>query len=453
VDHSKVRIGLLGFGTVGQALVTLIEERASEIAERTGVRLEIAKVALRDPSKPRQVELKSDLMTQDPSSVVADPAVDVVVELMGGTDPALSLVTQALRSGKPVVTANKEMLARFPAELAEAQRQGGAPLRYEASVAGAIPLVRALGESLVGEPIWRVMGIVNGTTNYILSSMSDSGLEMSEALAEAKDLGFAEADPTADLEGLDAAAKAAILASLAFGCEVTLDQVYREGITGITQADIAFAKQLGYEVRLLAIIERKEPSSVPNGRPSSVPNGRPSSVPNLAVRVHPAMVERSHPLASVRGSFNAIFIEGQAAGELMLYGRGAGGRPTASAVLGDLVDVAQVAAAGGASHRRLASELASPAFIVPMAELTSECYLSLDVADRPGVLAAVATVFGRHGVSIRSMEQVGLSQEARLVFLTHEAREADIQATLDALRNLDVVEHVGSLIRVVGTRQ
>jgi homoserine dehydrogenase len=441
VDHSKVRIGLLGFGTVGQALVTLIEERADEIAERTGVWLEIVRVALRDPSKPRQVQLPRELMTQDPFSVVQDPQVDVVVELMGGTDPALSLVTQALRSGKPVVTANKEMLARFPAELAEAQRAGGAPLRYEASVAGAIPLVRALGESLVGEPIWRVMGIVNGTTNYILSSMSDSGLEMSEALAEAKALGFAEADPTADLEGFDAAAKAAILASLAFGCEVTLDQVYREGITDITQADITFAKQLGYEVRLLAIIERKGP------------DGQPSSGPSLAVRVHPAMVERSHPLASVRGSFNAVFIEGQAAGELMLYGRGAGGRPTASAVLGDLVEAAQVAARGGISHRQLSPQGASPACIVPMAELTSECYLSLDVADRPGVLAAVATVFGRHGVSIRSMEQVGLSQEARLVFLTHEAREADIQATIGALKDLDVVEHVGSLIRVVETRQ
>lgn len=434
-----MRIGLLGFGTVGQALVTLIEERADEIAERTGVWLEIVRVALRDPSKPRQVQLPRELMTQDPYSVVADPTVDVVVELMGGTDPALALVTQALRSGKPVVTANKEMLARFPAELAEAQRQGGAPLRYEASVAGAIPLVRALGESLVGEPIWRVMGIVNGTTNYILSSMSDSGLEMSEALAEAKALGFAEADPTADLEGFDAAAKAAILASLAFGCEVTLDQVYREGITGITQADITFAKQLGYEVRLLAIIERK------------APNGQLGSGPSLAVRVHPAMVERSHPLAAVRGSFNAVFIEGQAAGELMLYGRGAGGRPTASAVLGDLVEVARVAALGGLSRRQLSPQGASPACIVPMSELTSECYLSLDVADRPGVLAAVATVFGRHGVSIRSMEQVGLSQEARLVFLTHEAREADMQATIGALKDLDVVEHVGSLIRVVGS--
>jgi len=367
------------------------------------------------------------ILTHDAQAVVSDPTVDVVVEVIGGIEPARSLILQALKAGKPVVTANKELLANVGSELFEAATTSGVDLLFEAAVGGGIPLIRPLRESLAGERIRRVIGIVNGTTNYILTRMIEQGASYHDALAEAQGLGYAERDPTADVEGYDAAAKAAILASVCFGVRVVAGDVYREGISRITGADIAHATRLGYVIKLLAVVERTDDDEV-------------------AVRVHPAMLPATHPLASVRDSFNAVFVEGDAVGELMLLGRGAGGMPSASAVLGDLLDAAHNARTGGAG-RTVALRQAA---IRPVDELQSEYYLNLEVVDRPGVLAAVAGVFGDHQVSIRSMEQVGLGDEARLIFITHTARERDVQACLRDLRGLDVVDQIGGLIRVIG---
>ena len=333
-----------------------------------------------------------------------------------------------------MVTANKELIAACGAQLADAAAASGVDLLYEAAVAGAIPIIRPLRESLAGERIRRVVGIVNGTTNFILSTMSEQGLPYAEALAEAQRLGFAERDPAADVDGHDAAAKAAILAALAFRCVVVGTDVPREGISSVDPVDIAFADRLGYVVKLLAVAERFDDG------------GDTDDGPEISVRVHPAMLPRTHPLAAVRGAFNAVFIEGAAAGELMLYGRGAGGLPTASAVLGDLIDAAHHLRAGTAA--RVVPRIA--ARIRPSDDLSCAWYLSIDVADRPGVLAAVAQVFGTHGVSIRSMEQVGLGDEARLIFLTHIARAGDVRRTIDGLRELDVVDRVGGVLRIVG---
>ncbi|HZI36978.1 MAG TPA: homoserine dehydrogenase, partial [Acidimicrobiia bacterium] len=316
MEAPVVEVGLLGCGNVGSALVQLLHDDADGIARRTGLRLRVARVAVRNTAKERDVDLPEGVLTHDAEAVVTDPAIDVVVEVIGGIEPARSLVLDALKAGKPVVTANKELLANVGAELFEAAATAGVDLLYEASVAGAIPLIRPLRESLAGERIRRVMGIVNGTTNYILTRMSEQGASYADALAEAQSLGFAERDPTADVEGYDAAAKAAIIASIAFGVRVVAGDVYREGISGVTAADIAFARRLGYVVKLLAIAEQVDGE--------------------VAVRVHPAMLPETHPLAAVRESFNAVFVEGDAVGELMFYGRGAGGMPTAGAVLGDL---------------------------------------------------------------------------------------------------------------------
>ena len=426
-ESTPVRVAVLGCGNVGGALVELLINRADQIAERTGVRFEVAGVAVSDLSRPRPPSVPVDLLTDDPKELVERPGVDVVAELIGGLDPARTLIESALRAGRPVVTANKALLAQAGAELAELAAANRVDLLYEASVAGAIPVIRPLRESLAGERVVRVMGIVNGTTNYILTSMAEDGMDYADALAEAQALGLAERDPTADVAGDDAAAKAAILAGLAFGSDVVGDDVYREGITGVRAVDVAYAGRLGYVVKLLAVAEL-------------VDGG-----PDVSVRVHPAMVPRSHPLASVRGAFNAVFVEGDAAGELMLYGRGAGGAPTASAVLGDLIDAARNLTQGAPAPapRRGATR------VRPMDELWSAFYLNLEVADRPGVLAAVATVFGDHGVSIRTMEQEGLGDEARLIFLTHAAREGDVRATLDDLRQLEAVDRVGAVLRVV----
>jgi homoserine dehydrogenase len=432
-DDDPVRIGLLGYGNVGFAFAQLIDSQAEAIALRTGLQLRITRIAVQDPSKqrpPAAITSAHHRLSADALSVVNDPSIDLVVELIGGIEPARSLLLAALRAGKPVVTANKELLASAGAELLAAAEFEKVDLFYEASVAGAIPLVRLLTDSLAGERIVRVMGIVNGTTNYMLTSMSEEGSDYAEALAAAQALGYAEPDPTADVEGFDARAKAAILAGIAFDADVVAEDVYREGITAIGASDIAFAHRLGYEVKLLAVAER-------------VGDG---PKPAIAVRVHPAMVPREHPLASVRGAFNAVFVEGESAGELMVYGRGAGGTATASAVLGDVVSAAHHLrqATRGRAVRRERVE------IRPISELRTQYYLTLDVTDRPGVLAAVAHVFGEHHVSIRSMEQVGLGDEARLVFITHTAREADLQATLASLAQLDVVRRIGGVLRVIG---
>jgi len=424
----RVRVGILGCGNVGAALVQLIHDNADVLQERAGVRIEVAKVVVRDLGRDRGLPLPAATFTTDAAAVVHDPDVDIVVEVMGGIEPARTLIADALAAGKPVVTANKELVATHGREVFEAAQRAGVDILFEASVGGGIPLIRPLRESLAGDRITRVIGIVNGTTNYILTKMTDEGASFADALAEAQRLGFAEADPTADVEGFDAAAKVAIIASIAFGAQVVASDVYREGITSLTAADIDAAADLGYVVKLLAVAEE--------------------SGGEVAVRVHPAMVPARHPLAAVRDSFNAVFIEGEAVGELMLYGRGAGGGPTASAVLGDLVDAAKNVAEGrkGATIGTL---VARP--IRAVDDIESQYYLELEVADQPGVLAAIATKFGEHRVSIRSMQQRDVGDEARLIFVTHIAKESDLRATVAALENVDVVHRVGSVLRVIGS--
>src|SRR5918996_607622 len=396
-----VRIGLLGCGNVGAALVELIRTRSDDISARTGLALEVARVAVRSTTKERSVTLPEGVLTHD-----------------------------AIKAGKPVITANKELLANVGAELFAAADGAGVDLLFEAAVAGGIPVIRPLRESLAGERINRVMGIVNGTTNYILTRMTEAGASYADALADAQSLGYAERDPTADVEGYDAAAKAAIIASIAFGVRVVAGDVTNEGIAHITRADIDYAAKMGYVIKLLAIAEREDG-----------PNGG-----EVGVRVHPAMVPAEHPLASVRDSFNAVFVEGAAVGELMFYGRGAGGFPTASVVLGDLIDAAVNRARG--THASIG--VLGKARVRPLDEVETAYYLNVDVFDRPGVLAAVAGVFGAHGVSIRSMEQEGLGDEARLVFITHRAREAALRATVRDLHQLDAVDRITSVLRVIG---
>jgi homoserine dehydrogenase len=428
---STVRVALLGCGNVGSALAQLLLTRQDDIAARTGIRLELVAIAVSDAKRSRPASIPVELFVNDAAALVVRDDVDVVVELIGGLHPAQDLIETALRAGKPVVTANKAVVAASGAELAELADARGVDLLYEAAVAGAVPIVRTLRESLAGEQIVRVMGIVNGTTNFILTQMEEDGVDFADALAEAQRLGLAERDPTADVEGHDAAAKAAILAALAFGSDVVDVDVHREGISGISAVDVAYANRLGYSVKLLAVAEL-------------VDGG-----PELSVRVHPAMVPKAHPLASVRGAFNAVFVEGAVSGELMLYGRGAGGEPTASAVLGDLVDAARNLRAGAPAPAPKRTSIT----VRPQPELRSAFYLSMDVTEGLGVLAAVAKVFGDHKVSIRAMEQVGWDDEARLIFLTHKAREGDLLGTIDELRLLQVVDRVGGVLRVIGDEE
>ncbi|MGH9057362.1 MAG: homoserine dehydrogenase [Acidimicrobiales bacterium] len=472
---TAVRVGLLGCGNVGGALVRLLVEDADRIAARTGLSLALAAVAVRSQSRERDAPIPPGVLTTDTHSVVEDPRVDVVVEVIGGIEPARTLILSALKAGKPVVTANKELLANCGAELFEAASTAGVDLLFESSVAGGIPLIRPLRESLAGERIRRIIGVVNGTTNFILTRMSESTASYHDALAEAQSLGYAERDPTADVEGFDAAAKAAILANVAFGVRVVAGDVYREGISSITAADISMARRLGYAVKLLAVVEheggpgedRHSGSSEGPGAGGDAAGGdRVAGGPtageppvaqgeSVAVRVHPAMVPLTHPLAAVRDSFNAVFVEGDAVGELMFLGRGAGGMPTASAVLGDLLDASHNLTTGGAGRSVALRHVA----IRLIDDLQSAYYLTLHVADRPGVLHAVSGVFGRHDVSIRLMEQESSPAEAarrsgpaaRLVFVTHPAYERDIQACLHDLRHLDVVDQIGGLLRVIGT--
>lgn len=425
---SVVRIGLLGCGNVGAALVQLVERQADVIEARTGVRLQISRVAVRNISRDREVQLPEGVLTRDAHAVVNDPTVDVIVEVMGGIEPARELIATAISHGKPVITANKELLANVGHELWAQSDAAGVDLLFEAAVAGGIPLIRALRESLRGEPVTRVMGIVNGTTNFILTKMTDEGADYSAALSEAQRLGFAERDPTADVEGFDAGAKAAIIASIAFGARVVAGDVYHEGISGVTAADIAIARRLGYVVKLLAIAEKIDDTDT------------------IAVRVHPAMVPSEHPLASVRDSYNAVFVEGDAVGQLMFYGRGAGGFPTASAVLGDVIDAA--VNLQKKTFGMLGSFKRVP--VMPIDETSSQYLIGLDVEDKPGVLHAITGVFANHGVSIRAAEQEGMGDDARLVFITHRAREADVQACVSEFRKSPAVRRASGLIRVIG---
>jgi len=425
---TQIRLGVLGCGNVGAAFVRLVADQSESIESRTGLRLVVTQVAVRDVSADRDVDLPRGAFTADAQGVVTDPEVDLVVELIGGIDPARQLIDTALRNGKPVVTANKELLANVGTELFHTADEVGIDLLFEAAVAGGIPVIRALRESLRGEPVTRVMGIINGTTNFILTKMTEEGAEYEAALAEAQSLGFAESDPTADVEGYDAGAKAAIIATISFGAKVVAGDVYHEGITRISAADIAMARRLGYVVKLLGIAESDEAGGI-------------------AVRVHPALVPTHHPLASVRESYNAVFVEGTAVGSLMFYGRGAGGSPTASAVLGDVIDGAVNLVKG--THGSLGTF--ARATILPIEETFAEYLLSMDVADRPGVLHAVTGEFARNGVSIRAAEQEGNGPDARLVFITHVAQEKAVQATVRELRDLDVVLSVGDVLRVIGS--
>jgi homoserine dehydrogenase len=423
-----IRVGQLGCGIVGSAVLRMLADDADDIERRIGARLEVTRVAVRNAAKERDVPPGTErLYTTDPAEVVQDPSIEVVIEVMGGIEPARTLLLEALGAGRHVVTANKELLASLGRELFDAADANKADLYFEAAVAGGIPLIRPLKESLAGERITRVMGIVNGTTNFILTRMTDEGISFAEALGEAERLGYTELDPTADIEGFDPAAKAAILASIAFNARVVAGDVYREGIADITAQDIAFASRLGYAVKLLAIAEDQDGE--------------------IAVRVHPAMIPMTHPLASVRDNFNAVFVEGEHVGELMFYGRGAGGPPTATSVVGDLIAVARNILNGG---RGVGCTCYADRRVRPMEHMFSQYYILLDVADRAGVLARVADTFGVHDVSIRSVWQEGHGDEAQLVLITHRARERDLQATLHDLRDLDVVTKVTSVMRVEG---
>jgi homoserine dehydrogenase len=424
----SIKVAMLGCGTVGAEVARLLREQAGDLSARIGGDIELAGIAVRRPN--RHPDVPRHLLTTDAAGLVAS-GVDVVVEVIGGIEPARTLLTGALRAGTSVVTANKALLAEHAADLFAAADSAGADLYFEAAVAGAIPLLRPLRESLAGDRITRVMGIVNGTTNYILSEMDSSGASYAETLDEASRLGYAEADPTADVDGYDAASKAAILASIAFHTRVTADDVYREGISAVTPADIAAARVLGRTIKLLAICER-------------LSSGGGEAV---AVRVHPAMIPRAHPLAGVGGAFNAVFVEADAAGQLMFYGQGAGGAPTASAVLGDLVAVARNKVVGGRGPRE-SSYAALP--VRPISQVDTRYHVSLDVADRPGVLAAVAAVFAEHDVSIAVVRQQGRSTDASLVIVTHSAPDAALRSTVDKIAGLPVVRDVVSVMRVEG---
>ena len=422
----SLKVALLGCGTVGSEVVRLLREQADDLAVRTGARLELAGIAVRRLSHPRP-GIDQALLTTDAMGLATRPDVDIVVEVIGGIEPARSLLLAAMETGKSVVTANKALLAEHGEQVHAASRGYGADLYYEASVAGAIPLLRPLRESLAGDTVHRVLGIVNGTTNFILDRMDTSGADFSESLEEAQALGYAEPDPTADIEGFDAAAKAAILAGLAFHTRVTAADVHREGITEVTAADIASAKALGRIVKLLAICERSDSG--------------------VSVRVHPAMIPRTHPLATVGGAYNAVFVEAQSAGQLMFYGAGAGGTPTASAVLGDVVAVARNLLAGTRGPE-LSTYAELP--VLPMGDTLTRYHVSLDVDDRPGVLAPVAEAFARHDVSIQAVRQTSRGDEALLVIVTHEARDAGLAATILELTKLPVVRAVASVMRVEG---
>jgi homoserine dehydrogenase len=420
-----VGIGMLGAGIVGGSLIRRLVEEHAAIEAKTGLDLELRKVAVRDPDKARSFEIDRSLVTTDPAAVVDDPDVRLVVEVMGGLEPAGEMVLRALRAGKPVVTANKALLAERGPELFAAAEGSGVPLLFEAAVGGGIPIIRPLSETLAGEQIERVIGIVNGTTNFMLSRMAEDGATYAAALSEAQALGYAEADPVADVGGADAAAKAAILASLAFGTWAGIDNVYHEGIEKLTTADMKWASELGYTIKLLAIAERR--------------------ATGVSVRVYPAMLPRAHPLATIRGATNAIFIEGPSIEELLFAGPGAGGDPTATAMLGDVIDAAREILAGAEVAPRIRF---SPGELVPFETVDTKWYVRLEVDDQPGVLAQVAGEFGKHDVSIKSVLQEGRGEDATLMIVTHLAPEASQRAARRGVEEIVNVRSVASVVRV-----
>jgi homoserine dehydrogenase len=450
-DYRRLRVALLGAGAVGSQVAALLLRHADELADRAGASLELAGIAVRNLDSPRDVELPRELLTTDAEQLIV--GADIVIELMGGIDPARAYVLQAINSGADVVTANKALLATYGSEIFEAADQVGAQVYYEAAAAGAIPIIRPLRDSLAGDRVQRIMGIVNGTTNYILDRMDAEGAEFADVLAQAQALGYAEADPTADVEGYDAAQKAAILASLAFHTAVPLDAVHREGITGIDKAMIDAARHAGYVIKLLAVCERLPAD----------PDGEA-----ISVRVYPALIDRAHPLASVHGANNAVFVQAEAAGNLMFYGAGAGGVQTASAVLGDVVSAARRHVAGGLG---VAESTRANLPVAPIGRVITRYQITLEVDDRPGVLATIASILSDGRVSIATVEQTVVTETdpsgigdtvssvdpenaprpmARLVIGTHKSREQDLSETVERLAASGVVERVVSVLRVEG---
>ncbi|MDD2420940.1 MAG: homoserine dehydrogenase [Heliobacteriaceae bacterium] len=420
-------IGLLGLGTVGSGTLRILENRAQEIARHLGRVVKVKRILVRDRQKPRAVPVAPELLTTNPADILADPEIKIVVELIGGIEPAFSYIKQALHAGKNVVTANKDLIAGHGGELLPLAAEKGLDFEFEASVAGGIPIIRPLKVCLAGNKIEEVKGIINGTTNFILTKMTREGSDFAAVLQAAQALGYAEADPTADVEGLDAARKLAILASIAFNTRITLDDVFVEGITKITARDIEYARQMGYTIKLLGIAKEQD--------------GR------VEVRVHPAMISANHPLAAVNDVFNAIFVKGDAVGETMFYGRGAGELPTGSAVVGDIIDVARNIIDGNTGRLACTCYYEKP--VKPIGQIETKFYLRLLVLEKPGVLAAIAGIFGQEGVSLQTViqpHQVG--DEAEIVLVTHQVKEINLQNALRCLEQLPIVKAISNVVRV-----
>ncbi len=424
-NRKSIKVGLIGCGTVGSGVYRILEENAEVISRRTGCDIKVRRVAVRDLSDPRYVEVPAEQLTTEAMEVVRDPEVDIVAEVIGGVEPARTFILEAMACGKHVVSANKELMSTHGGEILSAAEEAGVDVAYEASVGGAIPILLPLKYSLAGNAVGSILGIVNGTTNYILTRMSEEGLAFSEALRKAQERGYAEADPGADVEGRDAAAKLAILASMAFNSRVTLEDVYCEGIAAITPDDIRFGRDLGYVIKLLAVAKEE-------------PDG-------ISVRVHPTMIPMDHPLAAVKDENNAIFVSGDAAGELMFYGKGAGSLPAASAVVGDIITISRNILSGG---RMVGCTCFYRKPVKDMADVVCRYFMIFDAPDRPGVLARIAGVFGENGVSIKSVIQHGTGSEARIVLITHAVPEKSIRRTVKGLEELGAVNRIASVIRV-----
>ena len=424
-ERKSINLGLIGCGTVGSGVYRILKDNAEAISLRTGCDIEVRRVAVRDLSDPRYVDVPEGELTTDALQVIKDPEVDIVVEVIGGVEPARTFILESISGGKQVVSANKELMSTHGGEILHAAEEAGVDVAYEASVGGAIPILLPLKYSLAGNAVDSILGIVNGTTNYVLTRMSEEGLSFSEALSKAQERGYAEADPSADVEGKDAAAKLAILASMAFNSRVTLNDVYTEGIAGITPDDIRFGRDLGYVIKLLAVAKDD-------------PDG-------ISVRVHPTMIPVDHPLAAVRDENNAIFVSGDAAGELMFYGKGAGSLPAASAVVGDIITIARNLLSGG---RMAGCTCFYRKPVKDMADVVCRYFMLFDAPDRPGVLARIAGVFGENGVSIKSVIQHGTGSEARIVLVTHAVPERSIRSTVRGLEELGAVNRIASVIRV-----
>lgn len=424
---NKVRIALLGFGNVGRGVYKILNANREEVTKRSGFNIEVAKILVRDRGKDRGVDLPEDILTTDPGEVFKDDSIKIVVEVIGGISPAKDYILEAISRGKHVVTANKMLIATSGSELFKAADDKGVVLNYEASVAGGIPIIHGINESLTANKIEEILGIINGTTNYILSKMTLEGLDFESALKEAQEKGYAEADPTSDIEGFDAAYKLGILASLAFGTKVHIDSIYREGIQNVCKTDIEYARELGYVIKLLAIGKEVDDS--------------------LELRVHPTMIPSRHPLANVNDSFNAIFLRGNAVGDLMLYGRGAGELPTGSAVVGDIISILRHYMDNSSSPRNRNGYWARK--ISSMEDTRSEYYIRITVRDIPGVLGEISSIFGKNDVSLSSVIQKGNRQRfVPLVFVTHNTVEGNVNRAIKNIERLPSVQKVDSIIRV-----